>query len=76
MGGVVMAETGNFGVGGERYEATVPDTLDLVERAELALNGLGGCLDPEQNEPTEEWHGRVAVHEDGKKIPPGRHPAA
>lgn len=30
---------------GQRYEATVPDTLDLVERAELALNGIGGTID-------------------------------
>jgi hypothetical protein len=26
-----------------------PDTLDLVDRAELALNGLGGTLDPERD---------------------------
>jgi len=32
---------------GRRYEATVPDTLDLVERAELAINGLGGTIDPD-----------------------------
>ena len=31
----------------KRYQATVPDTLDLAERAELALNGLSGTLDPE-----------------------------
>lgn len=31
---------------GTRYEATVPDTLDLTERAEVALKGLGGTLDP------------------------------
>jgi len=31
---------------GERYEALVPDTLDLAERAELALNGMGATLDP------------------------------
>ncbi len=34
-------------VGGERYEATVPDTLDLAERAAIAINGLGGTIDPE-----------------------------
>lgn len=28
------------------YTATVPDTLDLSERAEMALNGLAGTLDP------------------------------
>ena len=32
---------------GERYQATIPDTLDLADRTELALNGLGGSLDPE-----------------------------
>ena len=32
---------------GERYRATIPDTLDLADRTELALNGLGGSLDPE-----------------------------
>jgi hypothetical protein len=31
---------------GERYQAVVPDTLDLAERAALALNGLGGTSDP------------------------------
>jgi hypothetical protein len=28
-----------------RYRATVPDTLDLTARAELAINGLAGTLD-------------------------------
>ena len=32
---------------GRRYEAEVPDTLDLADRARLALNGLGGTLDPD-----------------------------
>lgn len=32
---------------GARYAAIVPDTLDLAERARLALNGLGGNIDPE-----------------------------
>ena len=32
---------------GERYEALVPDTLDLQERAALAINGLTGPTDPE-----------------------------
>ncbi len=32
---------------GERYEALVPDTLDLQERAALAVNGLTGPTDPE-----------------------------
>ena len=31
---------------GQRYEAVVPDTLDLAERARIAINGLGGSLDP------------------------------
>ncbi len=31
----------------EYYEATVPDTLDLADKAELALNGLLGTLDPD-----------------------------
>ena len=34
---------------GERYEAIVPDTLDLAERAGLAINGLGGTLDPKSD---------------------------
>jgi len=32
--------------GGETYEAVVPDTLDLAERAKLAVHGLTGPLDP------------------------------
>jgi len=32
---------------GERYEALVPDTLDLAERAALAVNGLTGPTDPQ-----------------------------
>jgi len=32
---------------GERYQATVPDTLDLAERAALGVNGLTGSIDPE-----------------------------
>ena len=31
---------------GGRYQAIVPDTLDLAERAAVALNGLGGMIDP------------------------------
>ena len=31
---------------GERYETTVPDTLDLQYRAELAVQGLTGPTDP------------------------------
>jgi hypothetical protein len=32
--------------GGARYPDRVPDTLDLAERAALAMNGLTGPLDP------------------------------
>lgn len=32
---------------GTRYKAAVPDTLDLADRARLAINGLGGNIDPE-----------------------------
>jgi hypothetical protein len=32
---------------GERYQAVVPDTLELADRAALALNGLGGVIDPD-----------------------------
>ena len=31
---------------GQRYQAVVPDTLDLAERAALALSALGGTSDP------------------------------
>lgn len=31
---------------GKRYQRRVPDTLDLAERAELAINGLTGPTDP------------------------------
>ena len=34
---------------GASYEATVPDTLDLAERARVAVNGLTGIVDPEHN---------------------------
>lgn len=37
----------NLPVNGSYYERQVPDTLDLAERARLALNGLGGTIDPE-----------------------------
>lgn len=33
---------------GEWYEASVPDTLDLAERAELSINALTGNLEPEK----------------------------
>ena len=34
---------------GERYEAEVPDTLDLQERAELVLSAMTSCTDPQDN---------------------------
>lgn len=34
---------------GERYEARVPDTLDIQERAALAVNGLTGPTDPDKD---------------------------
>ena len=34
---------------GESYSASVPDTLNLTYRAELALNALTSVLDPEQD---------------------------
>jgi hypothetical protein len=34
---------------GERYEAMVPDTLDIQDRAALAVNGLTGPTDPEKD---------------------------
>lgn len=34
-------------VRGERYQDTVPDTLDLAEMAELAIDGLTGPNDPQ-----------------------------
>ena len=42
-------------VAGERYEAEVPETLDLAERAELALNALVGCTDAVLGR--REWYG-------------------
>ncbi len=34
-------------VKGSRYEAWIPATLDLADRAELAINALTSCVDPE-----------------------------
>ena len=34
---------------GRRYQATVPDTLDIQERAALAVNGLTGPTDPDKD---------------------------
>ena len=32
--------------GGRRYEMMIPDTLDLAERARLAIHGITECADP------------------------------
>jgi len=37
----------SFDYSGKRYDATVPDTLDLAERARLAVHGIMGSIDPE-----------------------------
>ncbi|HID31621.1 MAG TPA: hypothetical protein EYP19_16690 [Desulfobacterales bacterium] len=34
---------------GQRYDVEIPDTLDLAQRAEYALNALIGMLDPNLN---------------------------
>ena len=47
--GYIREKAPDFGLpgyDGERYEALVPDTLDLQERAALAVNGLTGPTDP------------------------------
>ena len=44
-----MSDMSPIDYSGERYEATVPDTLDLAQRAELAINGIGGTIDPESH---------------------------
>jgi len=31
---------------GGHHQAVVPDTLDLADHAALAINGLGGVIDP------------------------------
>ena len=46
---------------GERYEALVPDTLDVQERAGLAINAMTGIADPEADH--EIWW-RVMMHGD------------
>jgi len=54
---------------GKRYEAMVPDTLDLQERASLAVNGLTGPTDPEADYELY-WrvyfkHNPMMMHHDG-----------
>ena len=34
---------------GERYEALVPDTLDIAERADFAVHGLSNMADPDED---------------------------
>ncbi len=50
---VCFADTGRIvrmpNVDGERYEVRVPDTLDLADRARIAINGLTETLDREHN---------------------------
>lgn len=52
---------------GDHYEAEVPDTLDLADRARIAINGLTRSVDPEHDyehyflilymkNPPEMWH--------------------
>ncbi|MBN1666440.1 MAG: glycoside hydrolase family 127 protein [Anaerolineales bacterium] len=40
--------TQNTVVPGQRYLARVPDTLDLLENAKLAINALTRCINPDQ----------------------------
>jgi hypothetical protein len=41
-----MNELERAPLAGERYETVAPDTLDLAERARMAINGLLGICDP------------------------------
>ena len=43
-----MPNTVGGQVAGKRYKTEVPDTLDLVDRANLAINGLARARDPER----------------------------
>ena len=48
----IRKDTPSFQVppsGGDRYEALVPDTLDIQQRCRLAVNGLTGATDPEKD---------------------------
>jgi hypothetical protein len=36
-------------VRGQHYQATIPDTLDIQQRAELVLNTMTNCTDPKNN---------------------------
>ena len=45
--GAQMPNTVGGQVAGKRYKTEVPDTLDLVDRANLAINGLARARDPD-----------------------------
>ncbi len=40
---------------GRRYDVTVPDTLDLAERARLSVHGLTSFLNPEAECAVSAW---------------------
>jgi hypothetical protein len=42
-----MSHATPVGLTGKHYEDTVPDTLDLVERAVLGLNYFAGMTEPD-----------------------------
>ncbi len=42
-------------IAGERYEAQVPDTLDLADRAAAAINGIGGAIDTDMDHQMWFW---------------------
>ena len=42
-------ETGDSQTAGRRYDVEAPDTLDLADRARLALNGLTSSVDPQND---------------------------
>ena len=44
-----MTDVKRHRIEGERYRATVPDTLDLVDRAELAINSVTGLINTKQD---------------------------
>ena len=56
--GYTRGQIPNFdvaGYGGERYEAMVPDTLDLQERAAMSVNCLTRCTAPEADYEIYTW---------------------
>src|SRR5688572_16275746 len=44
--GTTTSRIAKLSYGGKRFQAFVPDTLDLEERAALAVNALTGATDP------------------------------